>query len=163
MADVPSSPVDGYRRIQWVPTIADTLAPKMTEINAASAKDLSCYFVTFDGTGEQATIADPRVCSVQDFERPGKETRALTSTYIVNPQSTTDNVASVTLAPNTPGFFIDRTGIPYDTAFAVGQKVDVWPVTSGVQSKVNEAGSVSRASQKQFVTGRVRQDVAIVA
>lgn len=161
--DIPSTPVDGNVRVQFVATIADPAAPKLTELNATSSKDLSCYLTAWDGGGDQATINDRRLCTVQAFEAPGEVTRTLSVTYIVNPQSETNNLASTTLVEGSSGYLVHRTGLPFDSAFAVGQKVDVWPVTPGLQLKVNEQGQVSRSTQKQFVRGIVRRDVAVVA
>lgn len=166
VSDLPSTPVDGMVSTMWVPAIADTTAPKLTEINAAGSVDLSCYLTTnADLGGDQATIPDPRACSLQDFEAPGKVTRTASLTYINNPQATggTNNKAATTLVPGTGGYLVFRRGLAFDVAYAVGQKVDVWPVACGLQIDAAESGQVLRITQKQFVRGPVRQGVATVA
>lgn len=162
---LPATPVDGNLRIQWVPTIADTTAPKLTEVNATSALDVSCYMTTWTEAGSQAVISDVRVCSRQDFEAPGKETRTLDTIYIENPGTTNAlvNKAAVTLIKNSKGYFVVRRGIGYDVNFAIGDLVDVWPVTTGLQIPEWAAGQTGKLHQKQFVTGQVQPQVALVA
>lgn len=163
VSNLPSTPVDGNVAVWWVPTIADTSAPTASELTAGTVLDLSCYLTAAPDTGgDQASIADPRLCSLQDFEQPGKVTRTLSLTYIRNPQSTTNNKAYTTLIPGTAGNIVLRAGMAFDTAAAAAQKVDVWPVKAGLQIGAAESGSVLRTTQKQFVTGPVREQVAVV-
>lgn len=161
---LPSLPVDDNTLHLWVPAIADTTAPKLTELAAAGAVDISCYLTApWNAGGDQATIPDPRACGDEDFSAPGKVTRTLDLQYIENPGSTTTNKAYDTLVPGTLGFLVQRRGTPYDVPLAVGDKVDVWPVRTGLQLPVTEAGQVFRINQKMFPSGKVRQQVAVVA
>ncbi len=165
MPGLPSTPVDGRTRVQWVPAIANTGAPTVLEANATSGFDASCY-ITADGWApgtDEATISDDRFCDVETFERRGRVTNTLSTTYIENPTDAANNKMAVTLATGTLGFFLIRRGLAFDTAFAAGQKVDVWPVESGIQTEVApEANSVYRLTQKQFIRDRVRRQVALV-
>lgn len=169
MAEIPSTPADGNFKVVYVPAIADTKAPKLTELNAAGALDISCY-LTADGwnpTKEQATISDPRMCSRQEFGRPGRKTPGLSITVIDNTNS--DNAADANEAVDTItegafGYFVQRIGIPYEDEFAVGQKVDIYPATAGEkQVLAPEANSVTRATIPQFIAADVRTAVAIAA
>ena len=163
VASLPASPVDGQLKIQWVPVIVDPTAPKLTEINATGSVDMSCYFTTWTETGTQATVPDDRICSRQVFEQPGKETRTLSVMYIENPTAPTLNLAATTLAKNTTGFFVERRGVPFENAFAIGDLVDVWPVKTGLQVPTWAAGQTGKMAQKLFVTGAVIARVACVA
>lgn len=166
MADIPSTPADGAVKVVWVPTIANPDAPTVAEVTAVSAVDLSCY-LTSDGwtTGsDEQTVSDDRLCDTQNYERPGSSSRTLSLKYVENPGSTTDNKAYTTLTPRTTGFFVVRRGPIYSTALAAGDKVQVWPVQMGIYDwQPPERNSVLRVQQKAFVTGKVRDGVAIVA
>lgn len=164
MAELPSQPADGNVRIQWVATIADPEEPATAELNAVSAVDLSCY-LTADGFTpglDEQTIADDRLCDTETFEQPGRSARTLDVIYIDNTNTVQDNEAVETLVPGTVGYIVKRSGIAYDTAFADGQSVDVWPVKCGQYApQPPEANSVLRRGQKLFVTGRVRVDAIV--
>ena len=43
MADIPSTPADGNIRTVIATAIADTAAPALTELNAVTTVDISCY------------------------------------------------------------------------------------------------------------------------
>lgn len=166
MSDIPSTPADGNVKVAFVPTIADPAAPTTAELTAAGVVDLSCY-LTADGWTpglDEQTITDDRLCSTQTFEQPGRAARSLTVKYIENPGSATDNKAYTTLVPGTSGYFVQRRGKPFDTAFAAADVVDVWPVTAGkYDPQPPEANSVLKVAQKMFVTGTVEQNVAVAA
>lgn len=167
MADLPSTPADGNFKVVWVPTIADPAAPTVTELTAASAVDVSCYLTSTGWTPglDEAVAADPRLCDTQTYEQPGRHSRNLQITYIDNPNGTLDNDAYDTLVPGTAGFFVTRSGKAWDAAFsATTDKVNVWPVKMGQYSELPpEENSPLRVTQKAFVTGRVRERVAVAA
>lgn len=167
MADIPSTPSDGNVAAWFVPAIADTSAPTVTELSAASIVDLSCY-LTGDGlnlTSDQATITDERLCSTQTFEVPGRKTNTAEVTYIDNtnsPHETDSNKAAETLVEGARGYIVTRRGVPYETPVEAAQKVSVWPIEAGEPREVApEANSVIRSIQKLFVTGNVHQKVAV--
>lgn len=159
---------EGNVLVQFVPAIAAPGVPKLTEISAAGAVPLHCA-LTKDGLalgGDQQAGTDDRLCSRQTFEIPGSYTDTLDITYVYNPQATlpADNLAYTTLQQGVAGFVVVRWGKPWETALAVGDKVDVYPVTAGVQRKqAPEANSSLKVAQKLFVTGPVQRDVAVVA
>ena len=168
MADVPSTPSDGNVKTVIVTAIADTSAPKLTELNAVSTKDVSCY-LTPDGfalTLEQATIADERLCSTETFGQPGRKTYGLSLTGIDNTNSdneTDDNDLVNALVEGTQLYLVRRRGVPFDQAFAVGDKVTVIPFKPGVKMDVApEANSVIRSTWQAFVSGQVKVEVAVV-
>lgn len=169
MAEIPSTPADGNFKVVWVPAIADTTAPKLSELEAAGALDISCY-LTGDGwnpTKEQATIPDPRMCSRQEFGRPGRKTPGLSITVIDNtnsPNEADSNAAVETIVEGAQGYFVERIGVPYEDAFAADQKVSVYPATAGEkQILAPEANSVTRSTIPQFIFADVQTDKALVA
>jgi hypothetical protein len=169
MADIPATPADGNEKVVIVPAIADTEAPKLTELNAAGAVDISCY-LTGDGytpSLSEQTITDERKCSRQTFEQPGRSQRSLDVTYIDNtnaPNEATDNKAKDTLVPGQAQYIVTRRGKDFEAPFAVGDKVTVTPIKAGQYNPVpGAANEVLKASQKLFVTGQVQLDAAVVA
>lgn len=169
MADIPSTPSDGNVKTVLVPAIADTAAPKLTELNAAGAVDISCY-LTPDGfalTVDQATITDERLCSTETYGKPGRKTYGLSLTGIDNTNSdveATDNELVDTLVEGSQQYLVRRRGKPFDEPFAVGDKVTVIPFQPGVKQDVApEANSVIRSTWTSFVTGAVQVEVAVVA
>lgn len=169
MAEIPSTPADGNVAVWLVPAIADTTAPKLTEISASGSVDISCY-LTSDGyttSLDQQVISDERLCSTEVFEQPGRVTRGLDVIYIDNtnsPNETTANKAKETLVPGSVHYVVVRRGVAFDEPFAVGQKVTVTPVKAGQYNDMPpEANSVLKTGQKLFITERTQSDVAITA
>lgn len=169
MADIPSTPSDGNVKTVLVSAIADTSVPKITELNAVSAVDVSCY-LTPDGfalTVDQATIADERLCSTETFGQPGRKTYGLTLTGIDNTNSDNEDDSNElvdTLVEGASLYLVRRRGKPFDEDFATGDKVTVIPFKPGVKQDVApEANSVIRSTWTSFVTGTVQVEVAAVA
>ena len=165
---IPASLIaDGMLRVDWVPAIANPDAPSLTELNGASAIEMTCY-LTPDGytpATDEAVVNDDRLCSRDSFERRGRRTNTLAVTYVYRPQeaAAADNKAFDTLKEGTLGYFIERWGADYEDAFAVGDVVNVVPVESGVQvESAPEANSTLRIAQKQFVRGPKSRQVAVV-
>ncbi|MFI1194085.1 hypothetical protein ACH4T9_12620 [Micromonospora sp. NPDC020750] len=150
----------------WVPAIANTAAPKVTELNAGTVLDLSCYLSGDGLTTETSenTVDDPRLCSKQIFESRGDFTDTLGITYVFNPESPDDDEARIALAPGTQGNIVLRWAVDSEAAVAIADLVDVYPVEMGIQRK-NTPGrnGVHKITQKPFVIGAVRRDVAVVA
>ncbi len=163
MADVPSTPADGNVLVKLVAAIADTSAPKVaTEINAAGSIDISCYLTGggYKPSLSEQVITDERLCTTQTYEQKGRSQRGLEVEYIDNtnsPNQTTYNKAKDTLVPSTAQYLVVRTGLPYATAAAAGQKFSVYPITPGEYNELPpEANSVLKIAQKLFVTGQVK-------
>ncbi len=161
--DIPSTPADGNVLVKIVPAIADTSAPKVaTELNAVSAIDISCYLVGggYKPSLSEQVITDERLCTTQTYEQKGRSQRGLEVEYIDNtnsPNATAFNKAKDTLVPGSKAFLVVRTGLPYDTALAAGQKVTVYPFTAGEYNDMPpEANAVLKTGQKLFVTGAVK-------
>lgn len=166
MADIPGTGADGNVKVVFVPAIADTSAPTVTELTATGAVDVSCY-LTADGWTpglDEQTVTDERLCSTATYEQPGRSQRSLDIKYVENPGDDTNNKAATSLTKGTKGFFVVRRGPEQSTEFAEDDVVDVWPVTMGAQAKQPpEANSVLQIAQKAFVTGEVQQDVTVAA
>lgn len=165
----PGVTAEGSVSVLWVPVIADPAAPKPTELTATGALNISCY-LTKDGfgvTSEQETSTDERFCSKQVFETLGKIKETFDDLVYVydsqNPASLTHK-AYVTLAPGSKGYLVIRWCKDNETAIAVGDVVDVYPVAMGTQTKRKpEANSNLHVQQKIVQIGFANKDVALVA
>lgn len=166
MALPASVPVDGTRRVIFIPTAADISAVTVTEANGGTP---IAGYLTGDGwtpSGEQATIADARLGSSQDFELPGRKTKTLSIRYVFNLGEPTDDEARITLAEGTKGYLLNVLQKPEaegDT-IAATDWYEAWPVTAGEPMVTPaEANAVDRIDQRMFVTGEVEKFRQFVA
>jgi hypothetical protein len=163
-------PADGTVSIRWVTALAAPAAPKLaTEINAVSSVDITCLLTKegFAPSAEPNAITDERLCSKQIFEDFGTVTYTLDELeYIIDPQNPTSasNKALATFVSGISGFLIARWGKDVDIAWAVGDKVDVYPVKMGPAVKQQPVTNATlKAKTKPFVTGPVVENVSVVA
>lgn len=155
---IPATPADGNVKVAVAVTVAGD-APTVAELTAVTTKDISCY-LTSDGFGfaqEQATITDERLCSTETFGLPGRKSSTLTLTGIDNTNSEYEedyNEMADILPERADRFVIYRPGLPYETAFAPGQKVRLIPIKVGAKTEQPpEANSVLRSQWNTFVSG----------
>ena len=128
----------GREKWVFVPTIANTSAPTVLEVTAASVLDMSCYFYAETGRPTQTTnrVTRPkRVCDTVTYEQIGDTSYAGgDALYSFNPQAAaaSDGKKAYEKFPEgTTGFMVRRLGIDVDTDLAAGQFVDVFPVEFG--------------------------------
>lgn len=167
MANQPRSvQTNGTMTAVFVQSLANLDAPKLTETGAVTSLDFSCY-ATGDGFNSETTennVEDPRLCSKTVYEAPGDNTSTLEIMYVFNPAEPTENEAQLELVEGRKGYIVARWGVDSDDALAIGDIVDVFPVTLGVQRKNNPTrNAVHKITQKCFVTGQVHRDVELVA
>jgi len=164
----------GNEAVIFVPTIADLDAPTVAELTGASAVNLSCALRGFSPGGDQGSSDDTRLCSVQQFESPGRFAPSIDDwNYVYDPQAeedTPENKHYEVLKGGVKGFVVDRRGIASGmdgVPVAADQKVDIYPVTLGEQRRAaidpSAEGGKFEITQKPFVTGPVRYDVEVAA
>lgn len=167
---IPGVASDETVSVKWVPTIADPTAPKLaTELNATSAINLECLLTENFNPGASAEVGEVRrMCSKQVQQRGGTVTLTIEDLiYAYDPQGLATapiNKAYAALVQGAKGFLAVRWGKHVDTAWAVGDKVDIWPVeiSYGPVKVAPEANSELKAKSGVLVTGTVAQDKAIV-
>lgn len=162
----------GNESVIFVPTLTTPTAPKLTELNAATSCNISCFVSGFAPQGAQDSVEDVRLCSEQIFEDPGDVKVSIDNLeYVYYPQAAAadpNNKAYETLKNGIAGFLVDRRGLNARTvALAVGQIVDVYPVRLGEQFRMpldpSAQGGKFRITQKAFVTGPYEYDAVLVA
>ena len=164
----------GKQAYWFVEAIAAKAAPKLTELGSGSITPLQCAVTGGTGlnpTVEVATITDVRHCSRTSLELPGRKTTSIEAMeFVWNPQTfgTDAQYAYVDeCAEGVSGFIVQRSGLDYETALAVGQIVNVFPIVWGPQVPVKtdptQDNDLFRYSQKPFLNGEPEWNVAIVA
>lgn len=133
----------GNTAVVAVLTIANTAAPSLaTEINASTSRNISCYL--YSGGAATATTnkgeSPRRLCSTKTFQQFGITNYEITDLqYVYKPQAAgtdTANAAKTMLTEGTEVFLVIRRGLSaQNTAYAAGQKVDVWKVRLGPQNR----------------------------
>lgn len=159
-------PADGNLRVYFVAALADPENPTLTELEAGTSKDFSCY-ITGDGfqpTLEEQVTTDDRLCSRATFEQPGRWSKQLTVSYVYNLADPTNNVMYLTLPYLATGFLVPRWAVPYEQDWAAADIVDVAPIKAGkVMKNQPTANGMLTVTQKLFVTGEWIDDAVVAA
>lgn len=142
----------GTRRVLFVQGgVADKNA--IAPLEAAAAKNVSCYLTQFNQTADQAAIQDRRYCSSQVFEIPGEKTKSLQVSYTFNLDSLADDAARIALTEGTRGTLIRFLQKDEDdTTFDAGDWYDAVDVECGEQIVIDgEENALDRIQQKMFI------------
>jgi hypothetical protein len=158
---------DGMVRVDWVATLLDPAVPALSELEAGTSVDLSCYLTDTGlapATNEE-TVTDNRLCSRQTFARAGRFADTLSLSYVYNIEVPADDLARITLTHLTEGFLVARWGVDYEDPWAAGDVVDVYPVQCGVPIKnAPTANTPLTITQMMHITAPgVQRDVVVVA
>lgn len=124
----------------FVPAIANTSAPTVAEVTAATGFNLSCsLFGEQEGIStEVAKVTLPRILGETDtFEVNGETTHSMADLMVsFDPQAAAGadgKKAWEAMSDGESGFLVRRQGVTATTDFAAGQFVDVVPVTLGTK------------------------------
>lgn len=167
-APVPAYLEDGMVKTIVAKTIADTSAPKVTELTGANVLlDLSLY-LTADGfsmTHSQDSIDDDREGLAEIGTIPGQEKYTDTTLRVIDNtnragsgSTAVANEAVEKLTKGTSCFIVRRRGMPAAEPFAAGQTVTVLPVTIGIKTAVAHAANQRQLSQITYSVTPGAQD-----
>lgn len=123
--------------VLWPAPPASWAAPKLSEYNAATNLDITCYIPVsaFAPTLDQPTEDDTRWCDKSTRNSFGVPTLNLSEiTHIVNPQGTgseTGNKMLAQLLPDTFYYLSWRLGVEAALAGVVGQKIVGFSMQTG--------------------------------
>jgi hypothetical protein len=139
---------DGYTKVAWG-QFADKEFIALSEL--AAAEDIECG-LTGDGLNTNTTeneVDDAALCETYDATLPG--------TFKVNPELTlkrqntengdTDTYWDLFSTRGETGALVVRRGITSETAWTAGQKVEVYPGTTGIRKSQQSA----RNQQTRFM------------
>ncbi|WP_318201035.1 hypothetical protein [Streptomyces sp. SCL15-4] len=127
MADLIS---DGKTRVAWLSTVANINAPTVTELTAGADYTKR---ITPDGLKLDPSTADVdtgSLASTFDTKTVGRVGFDVELTF-KRGDTVGDDAPYTTLKYGVSGFLVVRRGLAYNTAWASGQKVEVYPITCG--------------------------------
>lgn len=136
-----------YLRDKWVfvPTMTTPDSPKLTEINAASALDVTKMMFASSAVPSQSTNlarAPKRLGDGETYEFVGETAPSIGEIrYAFNPQAAAASdgkKAAEKFLAGTTGYLVNRLGIDRDSDLAIGQFVTVYPVEFGPQQETRE-------------------------
>lgn len=149
MADLIS---DGTTKVAFATSIASISAPTASELEAAL--DWTAR-ITPDGLKTDPTTADVSTSSLAstfDTNQPGRRSYVVELTF-KRGTTPTDDQPYTTLLYGTTGYLVVRRGTAYATAFATGDKVEVYPVACGEPQNIAPAANeVSKFMSPMKVT-----------
>mgnify|MGYP007075791481 CR=1 FL=1 len=122
----------GVTRLTWVTDIADPTAPTTTELEGGV--DLSCIMATsYEVRADTSdTVSEKAVCDTANSDTPTAKNYIGNLVLFRQWDGDTDewdsSIDPVATFPSgrIPGFFVRRTGLPYDTAYTEGDVVEVY-------------------------------------
>ncbi|MCW2899700.1 MAG: hypothetical protein JWO67_1965 [Streptosporangiaceae bacterium] len=147
---------DGNVKVAWVASIANITAPTVPELTAGFDWTQR---LTPDGLKTDPTTADVVTSSLAsqfDTNQPGRRSYAAEITFKRGSTPQEDQPYN-TLVYGTAGYLVVRRGTPYATAFATGDRVEVYPVTCGEPQNV---APVANEVLKVLVSLKVTSDPA---
>lgn len=155
--------VDGATKVTYVPAIANIAAPTVAELTAGT--DLECL-TTADGlsqTVNEDVVSIPKLCEILNAESPGRVNFQIVLT-LVRQDADVDDVAWTTLIRKTAGFLVIRDGVDYQTAYAAGDKVQVFPGAAGERRpNAREANGAVTFNSQWYVNKQYDLDAVVAA
>ena len=147
-------------------------APKLTEVNAVGAVDLSCRVMMSDfrltATGSD-TVNEPALCEGGNSSAPGKSNYegSLTPFRFLGTDGqadATNDVAYDTLKEKgTELWLVKRVGPRFDTVFAVGDEVEIFHVFTDNPQDPSEFTGYIKKVVPLFVQGDSEVNATVVA
>lgn len=164
-----------YLRDKWVfvPTLANPNSPSLSELNGASALDVTKMFYASSARPTSSTnlaTAPKRIGDGTSYQFVGESQQSWGEVrYSFNPQGAAlsdGKKAYEKLAPGTTGYMVNRLGLDREADFATGQFVTAYPVEFGEQNETPEGdgeGAEVAIAQTIAITGPKALNKAIVA
>ena len=154
MADLLS---DGNIRVQWVPTISNINAPTTTELNAGTRMDT---VMTPDGLRtpfDSADVDNSKLSSTFDTAQVGRRNVKPGVTYVRQVPRILENI----LVYQAQGNLVVRRETTAGTAFATGQKLEVYPVQCKAPSQTYGPNAMQRVDVDMTSTSDPAVDATV--
>ncbi len=135
---------DGNTRVGFAPAIANIASPTTTELNAGI---LLHSVMTPDGLmGFEPETADVDTASLDStYNSVGIGRDSVSGTGLRMKKQTGTDTPVLTLTRGTSGYIVVRRDISAATAWASGQKVEVYPIVCGTRKRLApEANQVAK-------------------
>jgi hypothetical protein len=158
MADIVA---DGTMRVSWVPTISNKNAPTVAELNAGIRVSSVMPKDGFTGfEPDTASVDNATIESTFDTQQIGTDSFG-DSSLTLKKQDGTDTTWN-TLVRGAAGYVVVRRYIAAATAWAIGQKVNVYPAVCGTKKEVApEKNTMARYTVPIKITADPALDVAV--
>lgn len=160
MADMLS---DGNVKVTYVPSIASIAAPTVAELDAGT--DLECLIMAdgFQPTVNEEVVTAAKLCETINAEAPGRATHQIVLT-LVRKDVPADDVAWTTLIRKTSGHLVVRYGTDYETGYASGDEVQVFPGAAGERRpQPVEANGVIKFQSQWYVNAQPDLEATVAA
>lgn len=137
-----ATPVQGNTSIVLMTAVADLDSVKLTEINAVTSLNTSCFLRMWTPEMTSNTGNAPsRVCTTVQLPVEGNtQFNAFEQRFVYDPQgdpTSDDNKAKAFLTRGVEFYALVRMGLDArETAFAIGQRYELWKFRAGRQNKV---------------------------
>ncbi|PJN24063.1 hypothetical protein [Kitasatospora sp. CB02891] len=132
---------DGYTRVSWVATIANITAPALPELTAGTSIDLTPR-MTPDGLNiepKTALVDTGALASTFDTSELGRVSYDNPDLTFKRGTTPAEDRPYTTLVRGVHGYVVVRRNVPYTTAWASGQQVEVYPVACGERINAKSA------------------------
>lgn len=124
--------VDGYTRVYFVPTISNTSAPTVAELDAGDALQGTLVPNGLEGfEASPGEVDNTSFDSTFDTKLPGIASYSGSRLVLKKQTMGTDPVFDALTTFNTAGYIVIRRGIDSDTAWTAAQNCQVYPVRTG--------------------------------
>jgi hypothetical protein len=152
---------DGKTRVVWASSIANISAPTVAELTAAADYTKR---ITPDGLKIDPTTADVDNSSLASRYDTKTVGRVGFDPEITFKRGTTpaEDAPYKTLKYGTSGYLVVRRGVDFEVAWAVGQDVEVYPITCGERANISPAANeVAKFSSPMKVTDQPATDAVV--
>lgn len=118
-------PIDGRVRVSWLTACASVTAPTVAELTAGTAIE---GYITPDGLDIKPATGKRDTSNLgSTFSTGGAGRRSFSIAITAHHNSPTDTAFNL-LTYQATGFLAVRRGVAKDTAWTIGQKVEIYPV-----------------------------------
>lgn len=154
---------DGKTRVVWASSIANIAAPTAAECNGALELTKR---ITPDGLKTDPTTADVDTSSLAsrfDTKKAGRVGYEAEVTF-KRGDNPTDDLPYTTFKYGVNGYLIIRRVIAFETPFAAGQQVEVYPIECGERANIAPAANeVAKFNSPMKVTDAPATDAMVAA
>jgi len=144
---------DARRKLAWVPTLLVPSGPKVSELTATGALDLSCLVTAADfslgATGEDA-VNDPALCAEGNDSSPGRVTYEAGMNFFRWTTEAEDKAWTTFTQKGLSGYLVQRIGQDYREPFAAGDEVQVYQGITGTPMILAPAGGGFEKFRQMF-------------
>lgn len=121
---------DGMIKVSWVPTIAAIGAPTVSELNAGTSLEGRLVPDGLTISAETADVDTSKLNSTANSVKAGRRTFSLGVKYVRGDDAAATAVEAA-LIYGADGYLCVRRDVVSTTAWAAGQKVEVYPAECG--------------------------------